>query len=108
EKAGYSVIRDMIGHGLGHDLHEDPEVPNYGTKGQGKMLKQGMVICIEPMIAMGKYELDIDKDGWTAHTKDRRLSAHFEHAVAIRKGKADILSDFSIIEEALKPKSFFI
>ncbi|MDR1543675.1 MAG: type I methionyl aminopeptidase [Prevotellaceae bacterium] len=105
ERAGYSVIRDMIGHGLGHDLHEEPEVPNYGKRGQGKVLKQGMVICIEPMIAMGKFELDIDKDGWTAHTRDRKFSAHYEHCVAIRKGKADILSDFSIIENALKNKN---
>jgi len=102
EKAGYSVVRDMIGHGLGRDLHEDPEVPNYGRKGQGKMLKPGMVICIEPMINMGKYDMYIEDDGWTARTKDRKISAHYEHCVAIRKGKADILSDFKIIEEALK------
>jgi methionyl aminopeptidase len=102
ENAGYSVVRDMIGHGLGRNLHEDPEVPNYGKKGQGKMLKQGMVICIEPMINMGKYDMYIEEDGWTAKTKDHKISAHYEHCVAIRKGKADILSDFSIIEKALK------
>jgi methionyl aminopeptidase len=101
EKAGYSVVRDMVGHGLGRGMHEDPQVPNYGRRGQGNMLKQGMVICIEPMITMGKYDLYIDDDGWTAHSKDHSLAAHFEHAVAIRKGKADILSDFSLIEKAL-------
>ncbi|MDR0828628.1 MAG: type I methionyl aminopeptidase [Prevotellaceae bacterium] len=101
EKAGYSVVRDMIGHGLGRDLHEDPDVPNYGRKGQGKILKPGMVICIEPMINIGKYDLAIDEDGWTARAKDHKPSAHYEHCVAIRKGKADILSDFSIIEQTL-------
>ena len=105
ENAGYSVVRDMIGHGLGRDLHEDPEVPNYGRKGQGKMLKPGMVICIEPMINMGKYDMYVEEDGWTARTKDHKLSAHYEHCVAIRKGKADILSDFGIIEKALGIKS---
>jgi methionyl aminopeptidase len=102
EKAGFSVVRDMVGHGLGRDLHEEPEVPNYGRKGQGKMLKQGMVICIEPMINMGKYDMYIENDGWTARTKDHKLSAHYEHCVAIRQGKADILSDFGIIEKALE------
>ena len=101
ENAGYSVVRDMIGHGLGRDMHEDPEVPNYGKRGQGKVLKPGLVICIEPMINMGKHEMYIEEDGWTARTKDHKLSAHYEHCVAIRKGKADILSDFGIIEKAL-------
>ena len=101
ENAGYSVVRDMIGHGLGRDLHEDPEVPNYGKRGQEKVMKPGLVICIEPMINMGKHEMYIEDDGWTARTKDHKLSAHYEHCVAIRKGKADILSDFGIIEEAL-------
>jgi len=101
ENAGYSVVRDMIGHGLGRDLHEDPEVPNYGKRGQGKVMKPGLVICIEPMINMGKHEMYIEEDGWTARTKDHKFSAHYEHCVAIRKGKADILSDFGIIEKAL-------
>jgi methionyl aminopeptidase len=104
ENAGYSVVRDMVGHGLGQEMHEEPEVPNCGKKGYGKMLVSGMVICIEPMINMGKHDIYIEKDGWTARTKDHKLSAHYEHCVAIRKGKADILSDFGIIEKALEKK----
>jgi methionyl aminopeptidase len=102
ESKGYSVVRDMVGHGLGRGMHEDPQVPNNGRRGYGPMLKQGMVICIEPMINMGKYPIYIEDDGWTARTKDGGRSAHYEHAVAICKGNAEILSDFSIIEQALK------
>jgi methionine aminopeptidase, type I len=104
EAAGYSCVREMVGHGLGRNMHEDPQVPNYGKRGQGPMLKENMVICIEPMINMGNYRISIDNDGWTARTADRKWAAHFEHAVAVRKGKADILSDFAIIEDALKTK----
>ncbi len=102
EKAGYSVVREMVGHGVGRKMHESPEVPNYGRKGSGTMLKTGMTICIEPMINMGSKELVFERDGWTTRTRDRKCSAHFEHVVAIRKGKADILSDFEIIEKVLE------
>ncbi len=104
EKAGYSVVREMVGHGVGRQMHESPEVPNYGNRGMGKMLKAGMTICIEPMINMGKKNLVFESDGFTIRTKDRKVSAHFEHAVAIRKGEADILSDFGIIEKVIESK----
>jgi methionyl aminopeptidase len=101
EERGYSVVREMIGHGVGRDLHEDPEVPNYGRRGNGVMLKGGMTIAIEPMINLGTRKLVYEKDGWTTHTLDRKASAHFEHSVAIRKGKADILSSFEYVEAVL-------
>lgn len=104
EKAGYSVVREMVGHGLGRHLHEEPEVPNYGSKGTGVKLKKGMVICIEPMINMGKRQIVQEKDGWTIRTTDKSPSAHFELAVAIDSGKPDVLSTFSYIEEVLKLK----
>lgn len=104
EAKGYSVVREMIGHGLGRKLHEDPEVPNYGKRGNGLKLKTGMVICIEPMINMGLRNVVIEKDGWTCRTVDRKPSAHYEHAVAIRKGEADVLSGFKYIEEVLGDK----
>lgn len=104
EKRGYSVVREFVGHGVGKKMHEKPEVPNYGKKGSGTMLKNGMTICIEPMINLGKKDVFFEKDGWTVRTKDRKCSAHFEHAVVVRKGKADILSDFSLIENVLKNK----
>jgi methionyl aminopeptidase len=105
EKNGYSVVREMVGHGVGKHLHEDPEVPNYGNKGAGKMLKSGMVIAIEPMINLGRRELFFEKDGWTTRTYDRKCSAHFEHTIAIRNGKADILSSFEFLEEVLSQKA---
>ncbi|MFI3296055.1 MAG: type I methionyl aminopeptidase [bacterium] len=101
EAEGYSVVREMVGHGLGRQMHEDPQVPNYGRRGVGPMLKSGMVLCIEPMINMGRRNLIIEKDGWTTRTVDGKFSAHFENAVAVAKGRADILSDFSIIEAVL-------
>jgi methionyl aminopeptidase len=101
ESRGYSVVREMIGHGVGRNLHEAPEVPNYGRKGNGIMLKSGMTIAIEPMINMGSRNLVFEKDGWTTRTIDRKPSAHFEHSVAIRRGKADILSTFEYIEQVL-------
>jgi len=104
EKAGYSVVREMVGHGLGRHLHEEPEVPNYGNKGTGTKLKKGMVICIEPMINMGKRQIVQEADGWTIRTSDKMPSAHFELAVAIDSGKPDVLSTFSYIEEVLKMK----
>lgn len=99
EKQKFSVVREMVGHGIGKGLHEAPEVPNYGRRGQGMKLQQGMVICIEPMINMGRKDIVQDPDGWTIHTADRMPSAHFEHCVAIGKNGADILSTFSLIEE---------
>jgi methionyl aminopeptidase len=104
EKAGYSVVREMVGHGLGRHLHEEPEVPNYGNRGTGVKLKKGMVICIEPMINMGKRQIVQDADGWTIRTNDKMPSAHFELAVAVDSGKADVLSTFSYIEEVLNLK----
>ncbi len=102
ETRGYSVVREMVGHGLGRKLHEEPQVPNYGRRGTGPMLRTGMVLCIEPMINLGKKDLVFERDGWTTRTKDGLASAHFEHAVAVGKGKADILSNFDIIEEVLR------
>lgn len=104
ESNGFSVVREMVGHGIGRNLHEKPEVPNYGQRGRGVLLKSGMVIAIEPMINMGKKEIYVEKDNWTIKTKDRSPSAHFEHTVAIRKGKADILSTFDFIEEVLNDR----
>lgn len=101
ESKGYTVVREMIGHGVGRNLHESPEVPNYGRKGNGIMLKSGMTIAIEPMINLGKRNLVFENDGWTTRTIDRKPSAHFEHSIAIRKGKADILSSFEYIEQVL-------
>ncbi|RLD91615.1 MAG: type I methionyl aminopeptidase, partial [Bacteroidetes bacterium] len=95
ESMGYTVVREMVGHGLGRHLHEAPEVPNYGRRGTGPKLKKGMVICIEPMINMGRRQIKQDPDGWTIRTADKKPSAHFEWAVAIDKGKADVLSTFS-------------
>jgi methionyl aminopeptidase len=99
---GFGVVRELVGHGVGKQLHESPEVPNYGKRGSGAKLKEGMVIAIEPMINMGKKEVKFSKDGWTVTTADLKPSAHFEHTVAIRKGKADVLSSFAIIEEVIE------
>ncbi len=101
EKNGYGVVRELVGHGLGKKMHEDPEVPNYGKRGDGPKLKDGMVIAIEPMINMGTRNIKQLKDGWTILTADRKPSAHFEHNVALIDGKPDILSTFKYIEEAL-------
>jgi methionyl aminopeptidase len=106
ESNGYSVVREMVGHGLGTHLHEAPEVPNYGKRGTGAILKKGMVICIEPMINMGLKRIYQEKDGWTIRTHDNKPSAHFELAMAIGKEKADVLSTFSYIEEVLGEKEF--
>ena len=104
QAAGFSVVRKLVGHGVGRNLHEDPEVPNFGKRGQGVLLKEGMVIAIEPMINMGNRDVVQEKDGWTIRTIDRKPSAHFEHTIAIRKGKAEILSTFDYIEEVLNSK----
>ncbi len=105
ESFGYGVVRDLVGHGLGRMLHEKPEVPNYGRRGNGKELKAGMVLAIEPMINLGVKNVYQEKDGWTIRTKDHLPSAHYEHDVVIRKEKAEILSTFDFIEEVLKSKN---
>jgi methionyl aminopeptidase len=101
ESFGYGVVRDLVGHGIGKRLHEKPEVPNYGKRGSGIMLQEGMVICIEPMINLGRKNIIQESDGWTIRTSDRKPSAHFEHEIAIGKDKADILSSFEEIEKVL-------
>ncbi len=101
EKFGYSVVRDLVGHGVGRNLHEKPEVPNYGRRGSGIKLKSGMVLAIEPMVNLGVKEVVQDKDGWTIRTADAKPSAHFEHNVVVRNGKADILSTFEDIEKVI-------
>ncbi|GAA4015151.1 type I methionyl aminopeptidase [Hymenobacter fastidiosus] len=102
EKKGYGVVRELVGHGLGKKLHEAPEVPNYGKRGAGTKLQEGLVIAIEPMINLGTKSVVQEKDGWTIRTKDRKPSAHFEHTVVIRKDKAEILTSFDYIEKALQ------
>lgn len=101
-KHGYGVVRELVGHGLGKNLHEDPQVPNYGKRGSGKKLKEGLVLAIEPMINMGRRHVYTEDDGWTVRTKDGKPSVHFEHDVCVRKIKADILSDYKPIEAAEK------
>lgn len=105
ENLGYSVVREMVGHGIGKNLHEAPEVPNYGKRGNGVKLKSGMVLAIEPMINLGRRQIVQENDGWTIRTADKKVSAHFEHTVAVRKGKADILSSFKFVEEVLTLQS---
>lgn len=102
EANGYSVVRELVGHGIGRHLHEKPEVPNYGKRGSGLVLREGLVIAIEPMINMGVKGVVHERDGWTVRTADNKPSAHFEHTVAIRKESADILSSFVFIEEVFK------
>ncbi len=102
KKHGYGVVRELVGHGLGQSLHEDPQVPNYGKRGSGPKLKEGLVLAIEPMINLGVKEVYTEEDGWTVRTKDGKQSVHFEHDVCVRKGKADILSDYTGIEKAEK------
>jgi len=101
ESGGFSVVRELVGHGLGRKLHEQPEVANWGKKGTGQKMEKGLVICIEPMINAGKKETLQMRDGWTIKTIDGRPSAHFEYAVAVDKGEADILSTFKFVEEVL-------
>ncbi|MGM0496356.1 MAG: type I methionyl aminopeptidase [Bacteroidota bacterium] len=98
ESYGFSVVREMVGHGLGQNMHESPEIPNYGKQGRGSKLKAGLVICIEPMINLGTKNIRQDADGWTIRTMDKKPSAHFELAVAIKNGEADFLSTFDFIE----------
>jgi methionyl aminopeptidase len=105
EKNGFGVVRELVGHGVGVQLHEKPEVPNYGKRGSGAKLEEGMVIAIEPMINAGTAGIKFWSDGWTVTTRDNKPSAHFEHTVAVKKGKADVLSTFSLIEEVLKDQA---
>lgn len=104
ESYGYTVVRELVGHALGRNLHEEPQVPNYGKRGTGMMLREGMVLCIEPMINMGRKNIYQEKDGWTIRTADRQPSAHYELTVAVRKDKTEVLSTFDYIEEVLKQK----
>ncbi|WP_462248417.1 type I methionyl aminopeptidase [Ferruginibacter sp.] len=102
---GYGVVRELVGHGLGRKLHEEPQVPNYGKRGTLQKLKEGMVIAIEPMINLGTKNVYHDKDGWTIKTEDGKPAAHYEHTICIQRGKADILSSFAEIEAAEKANS---
>lgn len=99
---GYGVIREMVGHGIGKKLHEPPEVPNYGKRGKGPILHEGLTIAIEPMINLGTREVVMKKDGWTLVTRDLKPSAHYEHTIAIQKSAADVLSDHKVIDQAIK------
>ena len=101
ESGGYSVVRELVGHGLGRKLHEPPEVANFGKRGTGPKMEKGLVICIEPMINLGRKDTLQLKDGWTIVTADGKPSAHFEYAVAVNKGKADVLTTFEFIDEVL-------
>ena len=101
ERAGYGVVREMCGHGIGRSMHEKPEVPNYGRNGIGPMLKDGMCICIEPMINLGSKNIVIEEDGWQCRTRDRKPSAHFEHTIAIKGDHPEVMTTFSYIESSL-------
>lgn len=105
EERGYSVVRELVGHGIGRKMHESPEVPNYGRRGYGSLLRNGMCICIEPMINMGTKYVKFEKDGWTVTTRDRKCSAHFEHCIAIRPEGPQILSSFEFLEKVLGNKA---
>ncbi|MCF0057525.1 type I methionyl aminopeptidase [Dyadobacter sp. CY356] len=108
EQKGYTVVRELVGHGVGRELHEAPEVPNYGKRGKGLRLKEGMVLAIEPMINLGTKSVMQEKDGWTIRTTDRKYSAHFEHTVVVRKGKAEILTTFDYIEQVTANTSLMV
>jgi methionyl aminopeptidase len=99
EGLGFSVVRELVGHGLGRDMHESPEVPNYGRRGHGVKLREGMVICIEPMINAGRKEVYLDENGWAVHTADGAKSAHFEKTVVVRHGQPEVLTTFEFIEK---------
>lgn len=101
ERRGYTVVREMCGHGIGRKMHEDPEVPNYGRRGTGALIRNGLCIAIEPMINLGSRNIVISQDGWTCRTKDRKLSAHYEHTVAVVNDEAEVLTTFEPIREAL-------
>ena len=101
ERRRYTVVRELTGHGIGRKLHEDPEVPNYGRRGVGPLLRAGMFICIEPMINMGSKNVVIDRNGWTVRTRDGKWSAHYEHCIAIREEGNEILSTFDYVKDVL-------
>lgn len=101
EANGYGVVRELVGHGLGKDLHEKPEVPNFGKQGRGQKILEGLVIAIEPMINMGTKNVVHENDGWTIRTQDRKVSAHFEHTVAVTSNGVDVLSSFEEIEKVI-------
>lgn len=105
ESQGYGVVREFIGHGVGREMHEDPQVPNYGKRGQGKQLRNGLCIAIEPMITLGSHQIALLEDKWSVTTRDGKPAAHFEHSIAIHNGKADILSSFAEIE-AIEGKQY--
>ncbi|MCD7901440.1 MAG: type I methionyl aminopeptidase [Bacteroides sp.] len=105
ESNSFGVVREFVGHGIGKEMHEDPQVPNYGKRGYGTLLKRGLCIAIEPMITLGSRHIIMENDGWTVRTKDHKYAAHFEHSVAVNAGKADILSSFKFIEEVLGDKA---
>lgn len=108
EEKGYTVVRELVGHGVGRSLHESPEVPNYGKRGKGIRLKEGMVLAIEPMINLGVKSVMQERDGWTIRTSDRKSSAHFEHTVVVRKGKPEILTTFDYIEKVTANTSLMV
>lgn len=108
ENNSYGVVRELVGHGVGKSLHEEPEVPNFGRRGVGPKLLEGMVIAIEPMINLGKRNVRELKDGWTIIAADNKPSAHYEHTIAIQNGKADILSSFEEIEKVLREKQSLV
>lgn len=101
----YGVVREFVGHGVGRDMHEDPQVPNYGKRGTGTMLKNGLCIAIEPMITMGSRQVFMDSDRWTIRTRDGKPAAHYEHSLAVRQGRAEVLSSFDEIEKILGDKA---
>ena len=105
EAQGYGIVRELTGHGIGREMHEDPQVPNYGKRGNGVMLKAGMCIAIEPMVTMGKRDIWLDQDRWTVRTRDGKPAAHFEHTLVVRKGRAEILSTFEEIENTSKTEN---
>jgi methionyl aminopeptidase len=104
EKEGFGVVRDLVGHGLGKSLHEDPSVPNFGKSGRGERLRSGMTLAIEPMITLGSWQVETLDDGWTVVTADQKVSAHYEHDIVVREGKAEILSTFDYIREITKSR----
>ncbi|MBK7690408.1 MAG: type I methionyl aminopeptidase [Bacteroidetes bacterium] len=106
KKHGYGVVRSLTGHGIGKSLHEEPDVPNFGRRGNGLKLQEGLVIAIEPMINMGTKDVHVGDDDWTIYTNDGKLSAHYEHSIAVGKTKADLLSTFDPIEQAEKENPF--
>lgn len=105
EDKGYGVVREFVGHGIGREMHEDPQVPNYGRRGNGPQIKNGLCIAIEPMITLGSREIYMEQDRWGIKTRDHSVAAHYEHTIAVRKNGADILSSFEFIEEVLGDKA---